>query len=91
MYIWLDGKPVTLSLKEFKLLACLARHQDRVVPLQELIKNTHGLDTDHVEASALLRPLIRSVRRKLGYPAGDMGCIKSVRGVGYQLDPQRTG
>jgi hypothetical protein len=28
---------------------------------------------------------VRSVRRKLGYPAGQKGCIESVRGVGYQL------
>lgn len=46
---------------------------------------THGPDTDHVEAGALLRPLIRSLRRKLGYPVGEMGCIENVRGVGYQL------
>jgi DNA-binding response OmpR family regulator len=29
--------------------------------------------------------MIRSLRRKMGYPAGEMGCIESVRGVGYRL------
>jgi DNA-binding response OmpR family regulator len=29
--------------------------------------------------------LIRTLRRKLGYPAGEMGCIENVRGVGYRL------
>jgi DNA-binding response OmpR family regulator len=87
--VWLDGKPIKLSLKEFRLLECLARHPAQVVPMQELIQRTHALTTDLVDASALLRPLVRSVRRKLGYPAGDMGCIKSVRGVGYQLIPCR--
>jgi DNA-binding response OmpR family regulator len=53
--------------------------------MEELIKNTHALDTDRTDAGALLRPLIRSLRRKLGYPAGEMGCIESVRGVGYRL------
>jgi len=38
-----------------------------------------------VEAGALLRPLVRSLRRKLGYPVGEMGCIENVRGVGYRL------
>jgi DNA-binding response OmpR family regulator len=52
-----------------------------------LIQITHGLETDHVEAGVLLRPLIRSLRRKLGYPVGDMGCIETVRGVGYRLTP----
>jgi DNA-binding response OmpR family regulator len=83
--VWLGDEPVKLSLTEFKLLACLARRSPQAVPLEELVKSTHGLETDYQEASALIRPMVRSVRRKLGYPAGDMGCITSVRGVGYQL------
>lgn len=85
--VWLNGEPVKLSAREFRLLECLARRPGEVVPLQELIKATHQLDSNHSEASGLLRPLIRSLRRKLGYPAGDLGCIQSVRGVGYQLIP----
>lgn len=83
--VCLNGTEVELSAREFKLLEHLARQVNRVIPLQELIKHTHGLDTDYGDASALARPLVRSVRRKLGYPAGEMGCIESVRGVGYQL------
>jgi DNA-binding response OmpR family regulator len=45
------------------------------------------LDTDRKEAGTLLRPLVRSVRRKMGYKAGQMGCIENVRGVGYRLLP----
>jgi DNA-binding response OmpR family regulator len=85
--VWLNGRRVELSAREFRLLECLARRALEVVPLQELIQSTHGLDTDRVEAGALLRPLVRSVRRKLGYPTGHVGCIESVRGVGYQLIP----
>jgi len=84
---WLDGQVIHLSAKEFTLLEHLARRQGTVVPPRELIKVTHGLDTDDVEAGALLRPLIRSLRRKLGYRAGEMGCIENVRGVGYRLTP----
>jgi DNA-binding response OmpR family regulator len=83
----LNGEQARLSAREFELLACLARQANRVVPLQELIQVTHGLETDSVEAGALLRPLIRSLRRKLGYRPGDMGCIQNVRGVGYRLVP----
>jgi DNA-binding response OmpR family regulator len=46
---------------------------------------THGIETDDVEAGGLLRPMIRSLRRKLGYAVGEMGCIENVRGVGYRL------
>jgi DNA-binding response OmpR family regulator len=33
----------------------------------------------------LLRPLVRSLRRKLGYGVGELGCIESVRSIGYRL------
>jgi DNA-binding response OmpR family regulator len=85
--VWLNDKAIKLSAKEFGLLECLALHAKNVVPLSELVKTTHHIDADHVEAGDLLRPLIRSLRRKLGYDAGNMGCIQNVRGVGYRLIP----
>jgi DNA-binding response OmpR family regulator len=87
--VWQDDQPVSLSAREFKLLESLARQANQVVPLQELVKSTHDLETDYRDAGTLLRPLVRSLRRKLGHAAGDMGCIESVRGVGYQLVPSR--
>lgn len=84
---WLGETPLSLSAREFALLEHLARHANIVHSPQELVRVTHNLDTDAVEAGALLRPLIRSLRRKLGYPPGEMGCIENVRGVGYRLVP----
>jgi DNA-binding response OmpR family regulator len=83
--VWLDGEPLALSNTEFRLLEHLALHATSVVPLQELIQVTHGLQTTYGEASDLLRPMVRSLRRKMGYQAGDMGCIEAVRGIGYRL------
>jgi DNA-binding response OmpR family regulator len=85
--VWFDKQPVELSNTEFLLLECLAKQADRVVPLPELIEATHGLETSYREASNLLRPMLRSIRRKLGYDTGNLGCIESVRGVGYRLVP----
>jgi DNA-binding response OmpR family regulator len=85
--VWLNDKAIKLSAREFRLLECLALQAENVVSLSELVKTTHHIDADHVEAGELLRPLIRSLRRKLGYGAGDMGCIQNVRGVGYRLVP----
>jgi DNA-binding response OmpR family regulator len=85
--VWMDDELIKLSAKEFDLLERLAQQAREVVSLSELIKATHGLDIGPSEAGELLRPLIRSVRRKLGYQAGDMGCIQNVRGVGYRLIP----
>ena len=84
---WMDDQPLQLSAREFTLLACLAQRPNQVLSPPELIRATHELDTDRVEAGSLLRPLIRSLRRRLGYAVGDPGCIENVRGVGYRLVP----
>lgn len=89
--VWLDEQPIELSAREFILLEYLARRADTMVTPQELIGVTHGLNIDDVEAGGLLRPLIRSLRRKLGYAVGEMGCIENVRGVGYRLIPPTHG
>ncbi|MCB0215364.1 MAG: response regulator transcription factor [Chloroflexi bacterium] len=83
--VWMQDELIKLSAKEFALLEHLGRNQGRVVSAQDLIKITHGLTTDYVEAGTLLRPLIRTLRRKMGYDVGEMGCIENVRGVGYRL------
>ena len=83
--VWLNGQPVHLSAKEFTLLEYLAQRAGKLVSPRELIQVTHELDTNDKEAGTLLRPLVRSLRRKLGYRAGEMGCIETVRGLGYQL------
>jgi two-component system response regulator VanR len=85
--VWMDKGVVTLSAREFILLESLAQRVNQVMPAQELIRATHELETDYVEAGTLLRPLIRSLRRKLGYAVGEVGCIENVRGVGYRLVP----
>ncbi len=82
---WMDGEEVKLSAREFALLTYLAQRLDQAVSVQELVHVTHDLETDHIEAGSLLRPLIRTLRRKLGYPVGTVGCIENVRGVGYRL------
>jgi DNA-binding response OmpR family regulator len=84
---WLHDQPMVLSAREFTLLEYLARRVNTVVSPQELIRATHNLDTEQEEAGTLLRPLIRTLRRKLGYPVGEIGCIEVVRGVGYRLSP----
>jgi two-component system response regulator VanR len=83
--VWMDDEPVHLSAREFALLEYLAQRAGQVVPLTELCQVTHDLDTDYTEAGRLLHSMVRSLRRKMGHTAGDMGYIESVRGVGYRL------
>lgn len=83
--VWKDGELVELSPREFIFLEYLAQRPGQAVPLTELCRATHDLETDAAEAGALLYSLVRSLRRRLGYSAGEMGCIESVRGIGYRL------
>ena len=82
---WLNDELLQLSPREFKLLAYMTYRLNQVVSPQELVQITHDLETDQREAGSLLRPLIRTLRRKLGYSVGEMGCIENVRGVGYRM------
>ena len=86
--VWLEGqghRELHLSAREFVLLKCLASHAGGVVPIQDLVKATHDYDTDPIDAGRLIRPMILSVRRKLGLAEGEIGSIVNVRGVGYRL------
>lgn len=83
--IQVEGEEISLSAKEFALLEHLARQGGRVASPQELIQTTHEFDANPVEAGQLLRPLILSLRRKLGLAEGEVGSIENVRGVGYRL------
>jgi DNA-binding response OmpR family regulator len=83
--VWLNEQELKLSAKEFTLLEHLARQAGSVVSPEALIQVTHQFKTDHIEAGQLLRPLILSLRRKLGLSEGEIGSIENVRGVGYRL------
>lgn len=86
-HVWKNGELIRLSAREFLLLHYLAERATLVVPLEELAKVTHNLDTDAVDAGNLIRPLVRSLRRKFGYQTGELGFIENVRGLGYRLLP----
>jgi two-component system, OmpR family, response regulator len=79
----LRGVPLPLSSLEYRLLAYLAHHHDRVVAPGELLEHLHG-DEDGREANAL-EALITRLRRKLG-----PGIIGTRRGFGYYLEPAQA-
>ena len=87
--VQVDDQDISLSAREFRLLVRLAAQPGETIELADLAAATHGLEAGNADAGMLLRPLIRSVRRKFGFNAGDMGCIENVRGVGYRLLPLR--
>jgi len=87
---WFGDQEIRMSAREFRVLEHLAQQSGNVVLLQELVRISHGLNVDPVEAGALIRPLIRMLRRRLGYAGGETGCIENVRGIGYRLNPPES-
>lgn len=75
----LDGLPLGLAPLEFRLLAYLMLHRDRVVSPTELLEHLYG-DNDAREANAL-EAVVARLRRKVG-----RGVIGTRRGFGYQLE-----
>jgi len=81
---WLDEEEIQLTAKEIFLLEHLACQPNRVISTLQLFATTHGYKTtDQQDAGRLLRPIIRSLRKKLGEQIGSF--IKNIRGRGYML------
>jgi DNA-binding response OmpR family regulator len=77
------GAPVTLSSLEFDLLAALARTPGRVFSRAQLLERVWGYDFYGDERVVDVH--IRSLRARLGDPAGDPHLIATVRGAGYKF------
>jgi DNA-binding response OmpR family regulator len=82
---WIGKAEIDLTAREMFLFEKFARQPNEVISLADLVKATHDLTTDHQEASQLVRPLIRTLRRKLEFHLGHEPCIKNVRARGYLL------
>lgn len=78
--VFVDGKQVTLTLKEFELLGRLVQNQNIVLTRDRLLEEVWGYDFDGETRTVDVH--VRTLRQKLG-SAGDM--IQTVRGVGYRL------
>jgi DNA-binding response OmpR family regulator len=82
----LDGKPLALTLTEFRLLAALAAANGRVLSRAQLMDQAIGLDVIVTDRNIDVH--VTMLRRKLG-KARDF--IQTVRGVGYKFDAGQTG
>lgn len=79
----LAGVEVSLTRKEYAVLAMLARHLGRVVTQQQLLKDIWG--PTHVEDSHYLRVVVGHLRQKLGDDPAAPRFIHTEAGVGYRL------
>jgi two-component system OmpR family response regulator len=78
------GQPVELSAREFALLEFLMRHPGEVVSRTAILE--HVWDYNYDGLSNVVDVYVGYLRRKLEQPFG-RALIRTVRGVGYALEP----
>jgi DNA-binding response OmpR family regulator len=82
-----DGVEVTLSTKEFDLLAYFLRHPANVLSREQILSAVWGYS--HDPGTNIVEVYVSYLRRKLGRP-GSPAPIVTVRSVGYRLAPTRA-
>jgi two-component system KDP operon response regulator KdpE len=85
--VTLDGDPVQLAPKEYRLLQILAQHMGKVVTHQHLLKEIWG--SAQTDAPHYLRILVRKLRQKIEVDPTQPAVLQTELGVGYRLAPPR--
>ena len=78
----MDGVPLKLTSHEFRLLAYLMHHMGKVVSRTELVE--HLYDQDFDRDSNTIEVFVGRLRKKI-----PSHLIKTVRGLGYRLSPEK--
>jgi DNA-binding response OmpR family regulator len=78
-----DGRPVSLTPSEFRLLALLASQPERVFSRREIMQ--HLWESAYVGDERACEVHISSIRRKIEPNAARPRRLLTVRGVGYKL------
>jgi two-component system, OmpR family, phosphate regulon response regulator PhoB len=81
-----DGQPVALTAKEFDLLAFLAAHPQRVFTRGQLLQRVWQSSSGW-QGEATVTEHMHRLRQKLESDPSKPTMLRTVRGVGYQLDP----
>ena len=82
--VTVDGRAIKLTSLEYRLLAYMMHHQDRVVNRTELVE--HLYDQDFDRDSNTIEVFVGRVRKKIG-----LDMIKTARGLGYRLTAPDDG
>lgn len=77
-----DDQPVSLTRKEFDVLALLLRNPGRLLTHRDILKTIWG--PSHVQDAHYLRIVIARLREKLGDSAGDPKLIFNEPSIGYR-------
>jgi DNA-binding response OmpR family regulator len=87
--VFLDGKPIALSLREFELLKFFLQYPERVFTRPEILDLVWGQDT-YVEPRTV-DVHVRRLRERIERDDANPELILTVRGVGYKFKPDALG
>ena len=81
--VYVNGKEVEFTSKEFDLLLLLISNPDRVFSKEELFERIWGLDA--IGGIATVTVHIRKIREKIEFNPSDPEYIETIWGVGYRF------
>jgi two-component system alkaline phosphatase synthesis response regulator PhoP len=81
----ISDKEIYLTNKEFDILRVLVKNQHQVVPKENIFRDVW--DTTYIGETRTLDMHIKSLRHKLSGSQSE-AIIKTIRGVGYQIEPK---
>ncbi|WP_375406506.1 response regulator transcription factor [uncultured Amnibacterium sp.] len=79
-----DGSALTLSLREFDLLAFLLKHPRQAFDRPRLLREVWHWEIGDLSTVTVA---VRRVREKIEVDAADPQILRTIWGVGYRLDP----
>ena len=86
MRISFHGQRLDLTTSEYRLLRRLLLHPGRVYSRTQLLVELHGTDDESFDRA--IDTHIKNLRKKLASVSSDTSVLRSVYGVGYQLDTE---
>jgi DNA-binding response OmpR family regulator len=80
-----DGRPLSLTMRELQLLVTLASHPQRIMTREELFTEIWGSQPRRDDRSVDV--YVSRLRAKLGEALPEMRLIHTHNGIGYRFSP----
>ncbi|ACL75898.1 response regulator transcription factor [Ruminiclostridium cellulolyticum] len=82
--LYVDDKPVVLTVKEFEILSLLSQHPNMVFSLTQLYDHIWGVDNIGDTRTVMVH--ISNLRKKIEKDPANPKLIVTIKGIGYKLD-----
>ncbi len=80
-----DGRPLSLTLRELQLLVTMAEHPQRIMTREELYAEVWGREPRRADRSVDV--YVSRLRSKLGDALPELRLIHTHSGIGYRFSP----